>query len=234
MRFAFKTAPQHTTWDAMLDVWRAADDIELFESGWTFDHFYPIFGDSPGRVPGGLDHAGRAGPGHPPAAARHAGDRHPLPASGRPGEHGGDARHHVRRPAGAWHRRWLEREESGAYGIELGTPEGAQRPVRGGLRGDDRPAVAAGDHHVQGPLLPAHRRAVQSQASAAAAPADLHRRQRREAHAAYRGPVRPALELRRRHARAVPPRQGRAVPALRRHRPRSGRDPAVQPRAVHR
>ena len=48
MRFAFKTAPQNTTWAGMLDVWRAADDIELFESGWTFDHFYPIFGDSSG------------------------------------------------------------------------------------------------------------------------------------------------------------------------------------------
>jgi F420-dependent oxidoreductase-like protein len=48
MRFAFKTAPQHTSWPDMLDVWRAADDIELFESGWTFDHFYPIFSDSTG------------------------------------------------------------------------------------------------------------------------------------------------------------------------------------------
>jgi F420-dependent oxidoreductase-like protein len=48
MRFAFKTAPQHTTWEAMLDVWRAADDIEVFESGWTFDHFYPIYSDSTG------------------------------------------------------------------------------------------------------------------------------------------------------------------------------------------
>jgi F420-dependent oxidoreductase-like protein len=48
MRFAIKTAPQNTTWAAMLDVWRAADDIELFESGWTFDHFYPIFSDSAG------------------------------------------------------------------------------------------------------------------------------------------------------------------------------------------
>jgi F420-dependent oxidoreductase-like protein len=48
MRFAFKTAPQNTTWDAMLEVWRAADDIEIFESGWTFDHFYPIFSDSTG------------------------------------------------------------------------------------------------------------------------------------------------------------------------------------------
>ncbi|MFI1462463.1 LLM class F420-dependent oxidoreductase [Nocardia carnea] len=48
MRFAFKTAPQDTTWADMLAVWRAADDIEIFESGWTFDHFYPIFSDSAG------------------------------------------------------------------------------------------------------------------------------------------------------------------------------------------
>ena len=48
MRFAFKTSPQDTTWEAMLAVWRAADDIELFESGWTFDHFYPIFSDPTG------------------------------------------------------------------------------------------------------------------------------------------------------------------------------------------
>lgn len=32
----------------MLAVWKAADDIEVFESGWTFDHFYPIFSDPTG------------------------------------------------------------------------------------------------------------------------------------------------------------------------------------------
>ncbi|HWF80383.1 MAG TPA: LLM class F420-dependent oxidoreductase [Streptosporangiaceae bacterium] len=48
MRFAFKTAPQNTTWAEMLPVWREADDIEVFESGWVFDHFYPIVGDSAG------------------------------------------------------------------------------------------------------------------------------------------------------------------------------------------
>ncbi len=32
----------------MLAVWKVADDIELFESGWTFDHFYPINSDSTG------------------------------------------------------------------------------------------------------------------------------------------------------------------------------------------
>ncbi len=48
MRFAFKTAPQHTTWSAMLALWKAADDIEIYESGWTFDHFYPIYSDPTG------------------------------------------------------------------------------------------------------------------------------------------------------------------------------------------
>lgn len=44
MRYALKTAPQMTTWDAMLEVWRSADGIELFESVWNFDHFEPILG----------------------------------------------------------------------------------------------------------------------------------------------------------------------------------------------
>ena len=48
MRFAFKTSPQNTTWAQMLAVWQAADDIDVYESGWTFDHFYPIFADSDG------------------------------------------------------------------------------------------------------------------------------------------------------------------------------------------
>ena len=48
MRIAFKTSPQNTTWEDMLEVWRVADEIELFESGWLFDHFYPIYSDSTG------------------------------------------------------------------------------------------------------------------------------------------------------------------------------------------
>ena len=48
MRYAIKTAPQNTTWADMLAVFRAADDIDVFESGWTFDHFYPIVGDAAG------------------------------------------------------------------------------------------------------------------------------------------------------------------------------------------
>ena len=48
MRFAIKTSPQHTTYKDMLAVWQAADEMPIFESGWTFDHFYPIFSDSTG------------------------------------------------------------------------------------------------------------------------------------------------------------------------------------------
>jgi F420-dependent oxidoreductase-like protein len=42
MRFAIKTANHNTTWADILAVWKEADQIELFESGWLFDHFYPI------------------------------------------------------------------------------------------------------------------------------------------------------------------------------------------------
>jgi F420-dependent oxidoreductase-like protein len=44
VRFAIKTRPEHTTWQRMRDVWVAADDIELFESAWNWDHFYPLSG----------------------------------------------------------------------------------------------------------------------------------------------------------------------------------------------
>ena len=35
---------------SLITVWKAADDIDVFESGWTFDHFYPIFSDPTGLV----------------------------------------------------------------------------------------------------------------------------------------------------------------------------------------
>ncbi|HEY5681439.1 MAG TPA: TIGR03560 family F420-dependent LLM class oxidoreductase [Pseudomonadales bacterium] len=42
MLYGIKTSPQLTTWHDMLDVWRAADGMEVFHSAWNFDHFYPI------------------------------------------------------------------------------------------------------------------------------------------------------------------------------------------------
>lgn len=42
MRFGIKTAPQHCSWQEMLEIWRAADAAPVFESAWNFDHFYPL------------------------------------------------------------------------------------------------------------------------------------------------------------------------------------------------
>lgn len=41
-RHAIKTPPHHNSWGAFLDIWRAADDIDVFESAWNWDHFYPL------------------------------------------------------------------------------------------------------------------------------------------------------------------------------------------------
>ena len=41
-RHAIKTPPHHGTWNEFLDVWRAADEIDVFESAWNWDHFYPL------------------------------------------------------------------------------------------------------------------------------------------------------------------------------------------------
>jgi F420-dependent oxidoreductase-like protein len=49
-RYAVKTPTQHTTWEDMLGVWRAADQIELFESAWNWDHLYPLRGDPNGST----------------------------------------------------------------------------------------------------------------------------------------------------------------------------------------
>jgi F420-dependent oxidoreductase-like protein len=48
MRFAIKTRPEHTTWQQLRDVWIAADEFDIFESAWHWDHFYPLSGDMAG------------------------------------------------------------------------------------------------------------------------------------------------------------------------------------------
>lgn len=49
-RVSFKTRPQHAEWPQLRDFWREADDIAVYDAGWTFDHFQPIFSDRPGPV----------------------------------------------------------------------------------------------------------------------------------------------------------------------------------------
>ncbi len=41
-RHAIKTPPHHATWNDFLDTWREADRIDVFESAWSWDHFYPL------------------------------------------------------------------------------------------------------------------------------------------------------------------------------------------------
>jgi len=48
LSFGIKTAPQHTTYDTMLAIWREAEEIPSIEHAWLFDHFAPIQGDVAG------------------------------------------------------------------------------------------------------------------------------------------------------------------------------------------
>jgi len=49
MKFGFKTYQYDTTWPNLLDVWRTADALEVFESGWLFDHYYAVYGGPDGK-----------------------------------------------------------------------------------------------------------------------------------------------------------------------------------------
>src|ERR1700734_1816733 len=123
MRFAFKTSPQNTTWAQMLAVWQAADDIDVFESGWTFDHFYPIYSDSTGPCLEGwmtlaaLAQATRRLRLGTLVTGIHY--RHPAVLANMAATLDVISGGRLEIGIGAG---WNE-EESGAYGIELGTPK---------------------------------------------------------------------------------------------------------------
>jgi alkanesulfonate monooxygenase SsuD/methylene tetrahydromethanopterin reductase-like flavin-dependent oxidoreductase (luciferase family) len=46
LRFGIKTAPSHAAHEALLDVWREADALPIFEHAWVSDHFMSL-GDDP-------------------------------------------------------------------------------------------------------------------------------------------------------------------------------------------
>ena len=50
MRLSFKTRPQHSEWQPIVDFWKEGDRIETYDAGWTFDHLDPIFSDRDGPV----------------------------------------------------------------------------------------------------------------------------------------------------------------------------------------
>ncbi len=122
MRFAFKTAQQNTTWEEMLAVWKEADGIEIFESGWVFDHFYPIMGDSHGPCLDGwaalaalAQATTRLRIGNLVTGIHY---RHPAVLANMVSTIDIISGGRLELGIGAG---WNE-EESGAYGIELGTP----------------------------------------------------------------------------------------------------------------
>ena len=50
MRFGFKVPHQSTTWSSVAEVWKAGDELEIFESAWTYDHLVALR-----AVAGGID-----------------------------------------------------------------------------------------------------------------------------------------------------------------------------------
>src|SRR5215218_8751043 len=175
MRFAIKTSPQDTTWPDMLAVWQAADEIELFESAWTFDHFYPIFtekidGDcmegwitlaalaqATRRIRVGVLVTGL--PYRHPAVLANMAATLDIVSGGR-----------LELGIGAgWNQ-----VEADAYGIDLHATLTERFDAFDEVRSDHRAAVERADH-VHRSVRPAHRRVLQSQADPTAAPADLHR-----------------------------------------------------------
>ncbi len=47
LRFGVQTAPQNTTWDELVEIWKEIDALG-YDTAWTFDHFIPIFTDPKG------------------------------------------------------------------------------------------------------------------------------------------------------------------------------------------
>ncbi|WP_431922254.1 LLM class F420-dependent oxidoreductase [Nonomuraea jabiensis] len=123
MRFAIKTSPQNTTWPAMLAMWQAVDEMDVFESAWTSDHFYPVHGAGPAtpRLEGWITLAALA------QATRRirlgtlvtsVHYRHPAVLANMAATLDIVSGGRLELAVGAG---WSE-EESAAYGIELGTP----------------------------------------------------------------------------------------------------------------
>ena len=220
MRFAFKTSPQNTTWADMLAVWQAADDIEVYESGWTFDHFYPIFSDSTGPCLEGwttltaLAQATKRLRVGTLVTGIHY--RHPAVLANMAAALDIISNGRLELGIGAG---WNE-EESGAYGIELGSIK--ERFDRFEEACEVLTSLLSKEHHdVRRQVLSAEGRPQRAEGPAEAAPADLYRRQRREANAAHHREATPSTGTssagRRRSSRAsatCSPRTARTSAAI--------------------
>ena len=152
--FGIKTPPQHGPWADFLDVWRAADDIELFESAWMMDHFYPLTPPARRHTSGELDGAGRTGAGDLTTSARVHGQRHALPSPCRHGQRSGHPRPHLGRPFQSRPRCRVVRARVQRVRHSPWLPEGAVRSLRRRTRGHHF-AADQRVHRLQRPVLPA-------------------------------------------------------------------------------
>ena len=62
MRFGLDVAQQRMPWDEVVSRVQLAEELG-FDGAWGFDHFQPMYGEGPGEVLRGHDHARRAGRG---------------------------------------------------------------------------------------------------------------------------------------------------------------------------
>ena len=236
MRFAFKTSPQYTSWNDLREFWSAADDIEIFESGWLFDHFYPI--PQPGRD---FQPDGPCLEGWSVAAAmaalttrlrlgvlvtgvhyRNLGVLAKMIATV---DHVSNGRLEIGLGAG-----WNELE-SQAFGIQLGDP--AERSDRLEEACEALNLLLTQETTTyRGPLSPPRRGTLQSHERAAPPATVGDRRQWGAAHLAHGCPLRRPLELSGSPAGRLRPQARHLVRTLRGRRARPERDHAVEPRVA--
>ena len=194
MQFGFTAAQSNCTWDELAAIWDTADDIEVYRTGWTYDHFYPL----------------RTGPEEPTLEgwtalamllARTRRLRGGVLVSGAPYRHpavlanmavtidiASGGRLELGIGAG-----WFE-AECEAYGIELGSITERFDRFEESLA-VTHSLLTAADDHLLGPLLRAHRRVLRAQGHAVPSPAVRARRQGRAPVPPPRRPLRRPLEL---------------------------------------
>ena len=117
--------PQHTTMDDLREAWRTADAMGV-DSIWTWDHFYPLYGEPDGPHFEGWVTLTTMAADTSSAPRRHARHRQQLPEPGAAGRHGPHPRPRERRagPTSA-------SAPAGSSGTTTSTATSSAPPARG-------------------------------------------------------------------------------------------------------
>ena len=108
LRFGIKTAPQYTTYDDILRVWREADQIPVFEHAWVFDHLIAVGDDPSGPCLEGWTLLSALAAATERLRVGVMVTSNTFPPSGATGQNGGHRGSDISWATGLWHRRWLE------------------------------------------------------------------------------------------------------------------------------